>query len=285
MHPNDNTLISSNRGPVAVGTDKQCDEWRKTGSFESVCLAYDAGLEGQKLKVSGYQPDRYEGPVSFQIRVGNNISNPIKTTFSGVRAEVIRWIAIVLFLVLAAVTFLLVLRGIRLSNLAGEKTGPLAAFFLDRQTNSFSLSKFQLFAWTAVSVFGYVYLFLCRNYVQWISSLPPLPDNLPTLLGISAGTTVAAIGITVNRGSKGSGPLHPSLADFISTGGLVAGERFQFFIWTLVGCLGFVGVILHADPAALTQLPAIDGNLLTLMGISSARLPRGQDRPPARTHH
>ena len=267
---NDNTLISTNRGPFAIGTDAECDNYREAGVYKKVCLSYDQGLEGQKLKVSGYQPDMYEGPASLQIKVGNNISNSVKVTFSGVRAEVLRWLAIVLFLAFACTTFLLVLRGIRLSRLAGEETGALAAFFLDRQTNSFSLSKFQLIAWTAVAVFGYVYLFLCRNYVQWNSSLPPLPDNLPTLLGISAGTTVAAIGITVNRGSKGAGPLHPSLADFISTGGLVAGERFQFFIWTLVGCMGFVGVILHADPAALTQLPTIDGNLLTLMGISSA---------------
>jgi hypothetical protein len=125
-------------------------------------------------------------------------------------------------------------------------------------------------AWTTVSVFGFVYLYLCRTYVQWNFTFPPIPDGLPTLLGVSAGTTVAAMGITVNHGSKGSGPVHPSMADFISSGGIIAGERFQFFVWTLVGCFGFLGIILSSDPASLSQLPDIQGPFLTLMGISSA---------------
>ena len=77
-----------------------------------------------------------------------------------------------------------------------------------------------MIAWTTVSVFGFVYLYLCRTYVQWNFTFPPIPDGLPTLLGVSAGTTVAAMGITVNHGSKGAGPVHPSMADFISTGGI-----------------------------------------------------------------
>jgi hypothetical protein len=106
--------------------------------------------------------------------------------------------------------------------------------------------------------------------VQWNFTFPPIPEGLPTLLGVSAGTTVVATGITAQHGSKGAGPIHPSMADFISSGGIIAGERFQFFVWTLVGCLGFLGIILSSDPASLTQLPDINGTFLTLMGISSA---------------
>ncbi|HUD15443.1 MAG TPA: hypothetical protein VMQ56_17455 [Terracidiphilus sp.] len=266
----DNTLIVVGYGPAQAGSESECAAWREAKKYDKVCLSYDPGMEGQKLKISGYHPGRYEGPASFEIKVGNNISNPQKITFSGMRAETLRFAAILVFCVLAALVFLLVLRGIRLSRLAGEETGPLAAFFLDRQSNSFSLSKFQLLAWTSVAVFGYVYLFFCRMYIQWTFSFPPIPENLPTLLGVSVGTTVAAVGITVNRGSKGSGPLHPSMADFISTGGVVAGERFQFFIWTLVGCMGFLGIILSTDPASLAQLPDVPTAFLTLMGISSA---------------
>ena len=265
----DNTLIAVGYGPVDVGSDSDCATWKDTND-QRVCLSYDPGMEGQKLNVSGYHPGHYEGPVSFEIKVGNTISNAQKITFSGMRAERLRIAAVAAFCVLAALVFLLVLRGVKESKLAGERTGPLAAFFLDRQSNSFSLSKFQLLAWTSVAVFGYVYLFFCRMFIQWTFSFPSIPDNLPTLLGVSAGTTVAAVGITVNRGSKGSGPLHPSMADFISTGGVVAGERFQFFIWTLVGCLGFLGIILSSDPAALTQLPDVPSAFLALMGISSA---------------
>src|SRR5262249_47842257 len=142
--------------------------------------------------------------------------------------------------------------------------------FLDRQTNSYSLSKFQLIAWTAVAIFGYVYVLFCRTLIQWDFGFPPIPNGWPTLLGVSAATTVAAVGITANRGSKGAGPQTPSFADFISSGGMVTSDRFQFFVWTLVGFLGFLLLILLPDPASLKVLPDVPEGFLYLMGISAA---------------
>jgi len=143
-------------------------------------------------------------------------------------------------------------------------------FFLDGQTNSFSLSKFQLIAWTAVAIFGYVYVLFCRTLIQWNFNFPKIPAGWPTLLGMSAGATVAAAGITATRGSKGAGPVKPSFADFISSGGQVMGDRFQFFVWTLVGFLGFLVLVLLADPSALNELPDVPQGFLYLMGISAA---------------
>ncbi len=266
----DNTVIRVGYGPLDVGSAAECANLAAMKQAKKICLSYDPGMEGQRLNVYNYHPQKHEGPVSFEIRVGNNTSAAQKITFSGFRAEGIRMIAIVVFLGLAGIVFVLVRKGVRQNQLAGEKDSPLAAFFLDRQTNSYSLSKFQVIAWTMVAVFGFVYLFLCRTFVQWNFTFPQIPEGLPTLLGVSAGTTVAATGITAQHGSKGAGPLHPSMADFISTGGMIVGERFQFFVWTLIGCLGFLGIVLSQDPAALTQLPDINGTFLTLMGISSA---------------
>ena len=266
----DNVVIAVGYGPLDAGSAAECADRAAMNTAKKICLSYDAGMEGQKLNVRNYRPGRYEGPASFEVKVGNSVSNPQKVTFSALRAETLRFVAIAVFLVLAAAVFALVLRGVRESRIAGENSGALAAFFLDRQTNSFSLSKFQVLAWTAVSVFGFVYLFLCRTLVQWNFTLPPIPEGLPTLLGVAAGTTVVATGITAQHGSKGAGPIHPSMADFISSGGVIAGERFQFFVWTLVGCLGFLGIILSSDPASLVQLPDVNGTFLTLLGISSA---------------
>ena len=266
----DNTVIRVGYGPLDVGSAGECANLAAMKQAKKICLSYDPGMEGQRLNVYNYHPEKHEGPVSFEIKVGNNTSAAQKIIFSGFRAEGIRTMAIGVFLALVGIVFVLVRSGIRQNQLAGEKHSPLAAFFLDRQTNSYSLSKFQVIAWTVVAVFGFVYLFLCRTFVQWNFTFPQIPEGLPTLLGVSAGTTVAATGITSQHGSKGSGPLHPSMADFISSGGIIAGDRFQFFVWTLIGCLGFLGIVLSQDPAALTQLPDINGTFLTLMGISSA---------------
>jgi len=89
-------------------------------------------------------------------------------------------------------------------------------------------------------------------------------------MGISAGTTVTAIGITNQFGGKGSGPTKPSMADFITTGGLIAPDRFQFFIWTIVGIIGFIALLIFADPSTLSDMPKLPENFLTIMGISSA---------------
>jgi hypothetical protein len=59
------------------------------------------------------------------------------------------------------------------------------------------------------------------------------------------------------------------MADFICTGGLVTSDRFQFFIWTLVGCAGFLSLVLLQDPAAFKDLPDVPSGFLYLMGISA----------------
>jgi hypothetical protein len=169
----------------------------------------------------------------------------------------------------------LIWKGVGPYTISGKTYGPLAAFLLDKETNSFSLSKFQLLTWTCVAVFGYMYLFLCRMLIQWDFTFPPIPDGLPTLLGISAGTTVAASGITITRGAKGAGPVQPSMADFVSSEGLLAADRFQFFVWTLICCAGFLGLLLQSDPSILKELPKIPDSFRRL----HRRQARAQARP------
>jgi hypothetical protein len=106
--------------------------------------------------------------------------------------------------------------------------------------------------------------------IQWTFQFPDIPSGWPTLLGVSAGTTVAAVGITSTRGAKGAGPVSPSFADFITSGGMVMSTRFQFFVWTLVGGVGFLFLILRSDPSNLHALPDVPTGFLYLMGISSA---------------
>jgi hypothetical protein len=266
----DNIIQVVGEGPQAVGSEIECKNYERNSHYDKLCLSYDPGMEGKRVHVRGYHPAKYKGPVDIKVQVGNNTSNVLRTTFSGITEQGVRLTAILVFGLLLLIVVGLVWKGIGGYKIDGETYSPLSSFFLDKETNSFSLSKFQLLAWTAVAVFGYLYLFLCRMLIQWDFSFPPIPDGLPMLLGVSAGTTVAAAGITVTRGSKGAGPVQPSMADFVSSGGLVLSDRFQFFVWTLVGCLGFVGLVLKSDASTLKELPKIPDNFLYLMGISSA---------------
>ena len=145
----------------------------------------------------------------------------------------------------------------------------VAALFLDKETATYSLSKFQFYIWTAVSVFGYIYLFAARGLVQGVWSFIEIPGSLPGIVGISAFTGVAAQFITTQRGPKGAGEEHPAYADFVSSGGVVVAERFQFFVWTIIGALAFFWLVINEDPLTIIGLPKVPEGFLQLMGISS----------------
>lgn len=267
--PGDSVVEVAGRGPQAVGSPADCKNYANTQVYEKMCLWYDPGMEGRKLHVTGFKAGNYEGPVNIRLRTGDNASDYTTVTLSALSERNVRVLAIAVSLVFALIVLALVRKGIKLAK-GGESGGVLDWFFLDRQTSSYSLSKFQLTAWTGVAIFGYVYVLLCRTLIQWDFHFPNIPNGWPTLLGMSAATTVAAVGITANRGSKGAGPLKPSFADFISTGGMVTSDRFQFFVWTLVGFLGFLLLVLLADPSTLKEVPDVPQGFLYLMGISAA---------------
>ena len=152
----------------------------------------------------------------------------------------------------------------------GQGTFLLTALFLDEQTQSYSLSKCQFYAWTIAAVLGYVFFAVARSIVQGSAVFPDIPGGLPGILLVSAGTSVLATGITSSIGSKGAGEVHPTLGDFITTGGVVAPERLQFVVWTVVGVFTFLTIVFKSDPLTLSNLPTIPNGFLELMGISSA---------------
>jgi hypothetical protein len=267
--PQDNMILVVGRGPILLGDANECEESRKTGHYKKTCLYVDPGMETLKVHVVNFPRAKYDGPINIQVQVGKNVSNALPLTISRVSERGALIGALLAFGAIMLVVVRLVWKGVGDHMIGDKRYGPWTSFFLDKETNTYSLSKFQLLLWTSVFVFGYVYLFLCRMLIQWKFGLPPVPDGLPGMIAISAGAAVAAAGATETRGSKGSGPVHPSAADFVSTGGLVVGERFQFFVWTLVGASGFVSMLLLTDPSSLTELPKIPDNFLYLMGISS----------------
>jgi hypothetical protein len=226
--------------------------------------------DARTLSVYGYKADPYQGPVTVQVRANGMPSAEQPMLLSRIPRNQALPLAIFGALALTGMLIAIVWSGLGRYTIGQERYSPFAVFFLDKATNTYSLSKLQLFAWTAAAVFGYIYLMIANLLIQWKFAMPDLPEGLPLLMGISAGTTVTAIGITNQFGGKGSGPVHPSAADFITSGGLIAPERFQFFIWTVVGIAGFLSLLLLADPSTLHQMPKLPENFLTIMGISSA---------------
>jgi hypothetical protein len=152
----------------------------------------------------------------------------------------------------------------------GTGSNLLTALFLDEETQTYSLSKCQFYAWTVAATLGYIFLFISKSAVQGSLVFPDIPEGLPGIILYSAGTSVLATGITSTKGSKGAGEVHPTLADFITSGGVVAPERLQFVVWTIIGIFTFLTIVFKSDPMRLSDLPRIPDGFMNLMGISSA---------------
>lgn len=271
-HPEDNNVYIKGKGLIIkswAGNMKACEDKPQE---EKPCLWYDP-KDPDKVHVVGYNingEEAYQGPLSLKVQVGSvqsEVEKPL--VLARLSPAGIRFWSVILFGILAYIVYRLVARGMRPYTIDGQHYSPFYSFFLDKQTETYSLSKFQLLLFSATFIFGYLYVFLCGWLVQWHFVLPDVPAAFSGILGMSAGTTVGAAAVTSTRGSKGAGGIRPSAADFITTGGQVVPERFQYFVWTLVACFGFVALMLSQDPATIVGFPDIPQGLLYVMGVSA----------------
>jgi len=215
--------------------------------------------------------DKLSGPQFLSFVHNGAESDTQKVLFVDASNSTPRNIAIGVAAALILLTYLLLSAG-RRSLAAGTngRTFFLTALFLDEETMTYSLSKCQFYAWTLAAILGYVFLAVAKSVVQGSAVFPDIPAGLPGILMVSVGTGVLASTITNSKGTKGAGAVHPSLADFITSGGVVAPERLQFVVWTVVGIFTFLTIVFKSNPMTVTDLPRIPDGFLQLMGISSA---------------
>jgi hypothetical protein len=263
-----NNHVEVNGMPLDLKSGDQCGK-----EYKNPCLSMQESSANRKLIVEGYEPPGFSHPLEVSVRVGSG-DNVAKAAdpliFSSISKTRLQVYAVGSFLALIGILFLLVRAGIKLRKASDTSFNSLRAFLIDKDTNSYSLSKFQLTLFTLVTVFGYIYVFVCHLFVQWKFELPPVPEGLPSMMAVSVGTSVVAAGIGARIGGKGAGAESPSLSDFITSGGVVLPERFQFFLWTIVSSMGVLVLILASDPVTVTQLPKLPDGMLYLMGLSSA---------------
>src|SRR3984893_7542256 len=157
----------------------------------------------EKLHVLGYKGERYQGPLLLSVGVGSVRSAEKQLVLSRISETWVLVASVGIFLFVGFIVFLLVAKGLRSVTGGGRLASVFWSLFIDKQTNSYSLSKFQLLMFSSVFLFGYLYVFLCHWLVQWQFTLPDVPTSFSGMLAMSAGTAVAAAGATAARGSKG----------------------------------------------------------------------------------
>ncbi len=225
----------------------------------------------KKLSVRGYSLKglHISRPMTASVEIDGIESNRKTIVLSPVDRATPGVIAFAVLGVLILLAYLLSRRKAAEYQVNGQSYNTMAYFFIDSETNTYSLSRLQLILWSAAAVVAYVYLTASQSLVQWNWALSKVPDNLPTMLGISAGTAALSIGTSGIHGSKGAGSRHPELGDFITSGGVFSAERLQFFLWTVIGVFAFVSGTLAQDPSTVNELPQIPDSFISLMGFSS----------------
>ena len=218
------------------------------------------------VSLQGRSADR---PMRLSVEVDNLVSNEVPLLLSPVSRSTPRVIALAVLGVAVLLVYVVARRKVTTAQAPDRAYATLTYLFLDPATNTYSLSRLQLILWAGAAIVAYAYLAASQFLVQWRWDLPSVPEGLPMLLGLSVGTTVLAVATSENWGNKGAGPVHPGLADFVTSGGVFAPERVQYFLWTLLGVAGFVSATLAQDPATVTQLPTVPDNFIPLMGASS----------------
>jgi hypothetical protein len=139
---------------------------------------------------------------------------------------------------------------------------------LEQENQTYSLSRAQFLGWLVVIIFCYLFLYYAHGFIEGKWYFPNL-GNAVYAFFISLGTLVVAQGTSLAQGPKGAGELHPSLADLVVHGGVLALDRVQQVIWTLIALGMFVRITISTYATA-SALPEIPMELVALMGLSSA---------------
>ena len=224
----------------------------------------------RELKIYGLSLDKgFYRPMHVVVEVDSLESEDKPLILSQVPRNMPRIIAFVVLGVITGVVYLMIRTKAAQYRPFDKRSRTFSYLLIDQETNTFSLSRLQLLAWTAAAVLAYAYVYASQYFVQAKWQMPEVPSGLATLLGLSVGTTALAIGATEARGSKGAGPAHPGIGDLLTNGGVFASDRLQFFLWTILGVVAFVHTTLSHDPATLTEPPKIPDSFLPLMGVSS----------------
>jgi hypothetical protein len=119
-----------------------------------------------------------------------------------------------------------------------------------------------------VIAWAYLFLYYAHGLLETNWSFPKFGNAIYAFL-ISLGTLIAAQATSLGMGVKGAGEEHPSVADLVVHGGVLALDRVQQVVWTLIALGMFLRITISSYETA-SSLPEIPTELLTLMGLSSA---------------
>lgn len=161
--------------------------------------------------------------------------------------------------------FLLSLLHIFISRILG-KTNYIAMLLLDKNTNTYSLSRFQALTWTILLLGGYFYITISTGVLLGNGVIPDFNPSLIGLLSISYGGLITAHSLGTRKPKNEIIKTPPLLSNLFSSGESIDLPRLQLFSFTILGIIIYVYNLFNSNP--LNGLPDIPATFLGLLGVS-----------------
>lgn len=140
------------------------------------------------------------------------------------------------------------------------------SLLIDKDTNTYSLSKFQAILWTVILLGSYFYIAISYGLLLGNGKIPDFNPSLIGLLAISYGGMIGATGLGSTKPKNEIVRNSPQFSNLFSSGGSIDIARLQLFGFTIVGAIIYLYNLVNANP--LDGLPDIPTTLLGLMGVS-----------------
>jgi len=254
--------------------EAQCTEagGKKPATAASLIPIYGSVVSESQIRVCNLPAEN--GILPIGLHQGENVPSKAESlVVSEWDPTVIRVIAVTVAIFLIGLVYLLL--SFKGAHIVRDRSYRLRAMFLDKQTNTYSLSILQFHMWTAATLFGYTFFALSKLLVQRGGVIVDVPGGVPGIvgtglagIGIGAGTAVAAQ-LIQGVNAKGAGEEAPSPSDLVTSGGAIAPDRVQMLVWTFIAVGMFIAAVWSQNPATTNGLPEIPSTLMQLMGLSS----------------
>jgi hypothetical protein len=171
------------------------------------------------------------------------------------------------------VIFAVVFSGVALGSLLMARLNQdtlrpiVRTMFMDKETETYSLSKVQAFAWTVVVIASYVYFAVGRGILVGRTEIPDLNAGLLGLLTISYGGLIASRGISRRRPKNDFVAVPPRWTNLITEGSSISITRLQLIGFTIAGIAVYVFYISGIE-LFFEGLPDIPPTLNGLLAVS-----------------
>ncbi len=145
-----------------------------------------------------------------------------------------------------------------------RKVNFIHEILIDSNTNSYSLSNFQSFAWTIVFLGSYFYVAICAGIILNKSELPDFNFSLIGLMGISYGGLITSTYLEKRNKKQVFYKDKPELKDLIAdpNGGIDL-SKLQLLGFTLISIIVYVFYLFKSN--VLQGLPGIPETLHTML--------------------